>query len=74
MYTITLKNGKFLSGLYRRDEGEILIFADPGGQEFSVAKAEVNEKTPSKYTLMPDHFRNTIVKKDFDTLQNIYSV
>jgi len=67
-YTISLKNGKTLSGLYRRDEGEVVIFADFGGQEFSIPKAEMKEKIPSKYTLMPDHFRNTITKKDFDAL------
>ncbi len=67
-YNITLKNGKALSGLYRREEGEVLIFANPGGQEFAVAKNDIKEKAASKYTLMPDHFRNTISKTDFDAL------
>ncbi len=67
-YNITLTNGKTLSGLFRREEGELLVFADFGGQEFTVPKSEIKEKTPSKYTLMPDHFRNTIAKKDFDAL------
>lgn len=67
-YNITLKNGKVLSGLYRREEGAVLVFANPGGQEFSVAKAEIKERVPSKYTLMPDQFRNTIAPKDFDAL------
>lgn len=67
-YNITLKNGKVLSGLYRREEGAVLVFANPGGQEFSVAKDDIKERVPSKYTLMPDQFRNTIAKKDFDAL------
>lgn len=67
-YTITLKNGKVLTGLYRREEGNILVFANPGGQEFSVPKSEIKEKKASKYTLMPDHFSKTIAKKDFDAL------
>ena len=67
-YTITLKNGKVLTGLYRREEGEVLVFANPGGQEFSVPKNEIKERTASKYTLMPDQFSNTIAKKDFDAL------
>jgi putative heme-binding domain-containing protein len=67
-YNITLKNGKVLTGLYRREEGAVLVFANPGGQEFSVAKAEIKERVPSKYTLMPDQFRNTIAPKDFDAL------
>ena len=67
-YTITLKNGQVLTGLYRREEGNILVFANPGGQEFSVAKSEIKERRASKYTLMPDQFSKTIAKKDFDAL------
>ncbi|MES2828746.1 MAG: PVC-type heme-binding CxxCH protein [Bacteroidota bacterium] len=67
-YTVTLKNGKVLSGLFRREEGAVLIFANPGGAEFTVVKADIKERTPSKYTLMPDEFRNTIKPKDFDAL------
>ncbi|HKG06381.1 MAG TPA: c-type cytochrome, partial [Pedobacter sp.] len=67
-YTIKLKNGKVLSGLFRREEGAVLVFANPGGEEFSVSKAEIKDRIPSKYTLMPDQFRNTIAKKDFDAL------
>lgn len=67
-YTITLKNGKVLSGLFRREEGAVLVFANPGGEEFSVLKADIKERVASKYTLMPDQFRNTITKKDFDAL------
>lgn len=67
-YNIVLTNGKVLTGLYRREEGEVLVFANPGGQEFSVAKNEIKERKPSKYTLMPDQFSKTISKKDFDAL------
>ncbi|MHB1179366.1 MAG: PVC-type heme-binding CxxCH protein [Daejeonella sp.] len=67
-YTITLNNGKILTGLYRREEGEVLVFANPGGQEFSVPKNEIKERKASQYTLMPDHFSKTIAKKDFDAL------
>ncbi len=67
-YTIKMKDGKILSGLYRRDEGEVIIFADAAGQEFAVAKKEIAERTASKYSLMPDQFRNTIEEKDFYAL------
>ncbi|MBC7920630.1 MAG: HEAT repeat domain-containing protein [Ferruginibacter sp.] len=68
MYNLTLKNGKALSGLYRREEGEVLVFANPGGQEFTVPKNQIKQRTVSKYTLMPDHFGKTIAKTDFDAL------
>lgn len=67
-YTITLKNEKVLTGLYRRTEGQALVFADPNGQEFSVPKDDIKEYKPSKYTLMPDQFRHTIQEKDYYAL------
>ncbi len=67
-YNITLKNGKALSGLFRREEGETLIFANPGGQEFTVAKNDIKENVASKYTLMPDYFGKTLSEGEFDAL------
>ncbi|CAG5007133.1 hypothetical protein DYBT9275_03970 [Dyadobacter sp. CECT 9275] len=67
-YNITLKDDKQLSGLYRRTEGEALVFADLTGQEFTIAKNNIKEYRPSKYTLMPDQFRNTIPEKEFYAL------
>jgi putative membrane-bound dehydrogenase-like protein len=69
-YNITLKNGKTLTGLYRRTEGEVLVFADLTGKEFSVAQNDLKEKKVSKYTLMPDQFRQTIPEQDFYALLN----
>jgi putative heme-binding domain-containing protein len=68
VYNITLKDGKTLSGLYRREEGQSLVLANVGGQEFSVSKADIKEKVASPYTLMPDHFGTTIAKQDLDAL------
>ncbi|GAA4305298.1 PVC-type heme-binding CxxCH protein [Compostibacter hankyongensis] len=67
-YNITLKNGQVLTGLYRREEGNLLIFANAGGQEFSVAQSDIKERRASRYTLMPDQFSKIIAKKDFDAL------
>ncbi|WP_299359975.1 PVC-type heme-binding CxxCH protein [Mucilaginibacter sp.] len=69
-YTIKLKDGKVVAGLYRRDEGAIMIFADASGQEFSVAKSEVAERTASKFTLMPDNFRNKLSQTEFNAIIN----
>ena len=67
-YNITLQNGKLMSGLYRRTEGEVIVYADPSGKEFSVAKNDIKENKLSQYTLMPDQFRNTIKEEDFYAL------
>lgn len=67
-YTLKLRDGKVLSGLYRRDEGQVIVFADATGQEFSVSKQDIVTRNPSKFTLMPDQFRNTIPVNDFYAL------
>ncbi|MEO6681479.1 MAG: PVC-type heme-binding CxxCH protein [Ginsengibacter sp.] len=67
-YSITMKNGKKLSGLYRREEGQVLVFANYGGEEFVVPKSQIAHKEELKVTLMPDQFFNTIAKHDFDAL------
>ncbi|KQS33219.1 PVC-type heme-binding CxxCH protein [Dyadobacter sp. Leaf189] len=69
-YNITLKNDQTLTGLYRRTEGETMVFADMTGKEFALAKSEMKEHRASKYTLMPDQFRNIIPEKDFYALMD----
>jgi putative heme-binding domain, Pirellula/Verrucomicrobium type len=67
-YNITLKNGKILSGLYRRTEGAVQVFTNPAGQEFTVASGDIKEKKASVYTLMPDQFGKNIPEQDFYAL------
>jgi putative heme-binding domain-containing protein len=67
-YNITLKDGKTVSGLYRREEGQTLVLASPSGEEFSINKQDIKEKVASKYTLMPDNFSSEIAKENFDAL------
>ena len=67
-YNLILKDGKRLSGLYRREEGALTVFADFGGKEFSVPTADIKEKTALAYTLMPNNFSKSIARKDFDAL------
>ncbi len=67
-YTIRLKDGKVLTGLYRREEGQVLVFANVAGEEFSVPKKDLAEKQASKYTLMPDHFGEVLEQENFNAL------
>ncbi|MEQ9289079.1 MAG: c-type cytochrome [Cyclobacteriaceae bacterium] len=69
-YNIKLKDGTSQTGLLRREEGELLVFANAGGQEFSIAKSEIARKKASPFTLMPDHFSKVIPEKDFYLLLN----
>ena len=63
-----MKDGKVLSGLYRREEGALIVFADITGKEFTVPKKDIAERTISKYTLMPDQFSTTISPSDLNAL------
>lgn len=68
MYTIKLKDGSVKSGLLRREEGEVIVFADVQGQEFSIEKSNIAEQQPSAYTLMPASFRESLSEEDFKDL------
>ncbi len=67
-YSIRMKDGKVTTGLYRREEGAVIIFADLTGKEFSVVKKDIAEQTASKLTLMPDNFRERLSQKNFNAL------
>jgi putative heme-binding domain-containing protein len=69
-FTIKMKDGAVKSGLYRRDEGEVKIFADLTGKEFSVARKDIAELKALKYTLMPDTFGSAISEREFNQLIN----
>ncbi len=65
---LTLKDGDVLSGLMRREEGDLLILADATGREFSVRKADLRERRESDQSLMPDNFGEAIPAGDFNHL------
>jgi putative heme-binding domain-containing protein len=65
---ITLKDGDVQSGLFRREEGDLLVFADGTGKEFSVRKGSVTERRESDQSLMPDNFGETLPAAPFNHL------
>jgi putative heme-binding domain-containing protein len=67
-YTIEMKDGNVQTGLFRREEGQLFVFANAAGQEFSVPKNEVAERKPVPYTIMPDHFGEVIPENDYYAL------
>lgn len=67
-YTVRMKDGKIVNGLYRRDEGAVIVFADLNGKEFSIPKKDIAEQTASKLTLMPDNFRERLNQNEFNQL------
>jgi putative heme-binding domain-containing protein len=50
---VTQNNGETTAGLFRREEGETLVFADIAGKEFTLSKTEVKNREDSALSLMP---------------------
>ncbi len=65
---VTLKDGGVISGLFRREDGATLVFADMTGKEMTVPAANVKERTESETSLMPPAFGEAIPEKDFADL------
>jgi putative heme-binding domain-containing protein len=65
---VTLKNGDVVTGLFRREEGDILVFADATGKEFTALKQEVSERRESDTSLMPEFFGDALPSADFADL------
>ena len=67
-HIITLKNGDVVSGLPRREEGELLVLANAAGQEVSLPKQDIVERRESETSLMPDNFGEMLTPADFNHL------
>jgi len=65
---LTLKNDEVISGLQRREEGEVLIFADSTGKEIAVPKNQIKERSESELSLMPENFLRNHFAEDFNHL------
>jgi putative heme-binding domain-containing protein len=65
---LIMNDGDVQSGLYRRDEGEMVIIAQSNGKELSVPRKDIKERRTSETSLMPDNFGEAIPKADFNDL------
>ncbi len=65
---VVLKDGDVQSGLFRREEGEMVVLADSTGKETSIPKKEIKERRESESSLMPDNFSDVIAPEDFNNL------
>jgi putative heme-binding domain-containing protein len=66
--TITLNDDQVITGLQRREEGEVIVFADSTGKEISIPKKQIKERLQSQSSLMPDNFGEVIAPEDFNNL------
>ncbi len=63
-----LNDGDMVSGLFRREEGELVIYAESTGKELSVPKKSIKARRQSELSLMPDNFADIIPANEFDDL------
>ena len=66
--TLVLKSGDTESGLFRREEGAVLVLANSAGKEFTVAKAEVTGRRETTTSLMPTNFGEALTVEQFSNL------
>jgi len=67
-HVITLNDGDVVSGLPRREEGQVLILADSTGKETSILKSNIKSRWESETSLMPENFGDIIKPDDFQKL------
>jgi len=65
---VTKKDGSVYSGLFRREEGEQIVFADLAGQETRIAKSDITSRKETAASLMPAVFGESIQPADFDDM------
>lgn len=62
---VTLKDDTSITGLQRREEGEVLVFVDTQGKEVTVPKKEIAERRESQLSLMPGNFGEALTAEEF---------
>jgi putative heme-binding domain-containing protein len=65
---LELKDGTADTGLQRREEGEVLVFADSTGKELKVPKSEIKSRRETNLSLMPGNFADLIPEPVFNDL------
>ena len=65
---LVLKDGDVMSGLFRRQEAQLLVLADSAGKELKVPKSDVAERRESSTSLMPDNFGELLPQEQFNDL------
>jgi len=63
--TIVKTDGKVITGLFRREEGDRWILADKNGKEFQVDTGEIEESSRSPLSLMPENIARDLPPAEF---------
>ena len=66
--TYVLRDGDIVSGLFRREEGELVVLADATGKEISIPKDQIESRHESDTSLMPENFGDIMSESDFNDM------
>ena len=66
--TQIVANGRILSGLALREEGQVLVLADAQGKEIRLPREEIEERTVSLLSPMPANVPDLVSESDFVNL------
>ena len=73
MFRVTLlqtTDGRSLSGLVLREEGEVVVLADAQGKEVRIAKSDIEERKTSPLSPMPANMADQVNEHDFYNLMS----
>jgi putative heme-binding domain-containing protein len=62
---IVTGDGRILTGLALREEGEIVVLADTQGKELRIPKDEIDQRVESQLSLMPSNVPDIVNEADF---------
>jgi putative heme-binding domain-containing protein len=65
---LALTDGRLVSGLLLREDGEVLVMADAQGKEVRVERSLVDEQSQSQLSPMPANFADQLAEADLDHL------
>jgi putative heme-binding domain-containing protein len=65
---LVMKDGEIVSGLFRRDEGEMAVLAESTGKEISIPRKQIQERRESETSLMPENFGDVLPPEDLNHL------
>ena len=66
--TLVLDDGRTMSGLVLREEGQVIVLADAQGKEVRVTKGSVTERNVSQLSPMPADFVDRVSEAEFNHL------
>ena len=62
---IVSTDGRIVTGLALREEGQVLVLADAQGKEVRVPSDEIDQRTVSQLSLMPSNVPDLVSEADF---------